>query len=147
MAPLESAFIEGIAQFEAKYGCKPEAAYVSPIVQKALFRLFHTTGRVPKTSTHMEYMGLPLYQLRSPYFEVHLTKIRIGMSGQQERMVQRMRIMPRALPPVVGEQPVVLENYEYDSEEEFEWLTQQEESDEKDRLRKEKLKKALGIEQ
>ena len=102
MTPLESAFIEGLAQFQAKYGCKPEAAYVSPIVQKARFRLFHTTGRVPKTSTHMEYMGLPLYQLRSPYFEVHLTKIRTGMSGQQERMVQRMRIMPRALPPVVG---------------------------------------------
>lgn len=124
--PLEKIFREGKAMFYSKYGCMPEEAYISPVIKRAIIKIMRMLNRLPSCPVQLEYEGLPLFHLKSPYAEIHLTKVRTNTDGKQERMVQRMKVSLGFQSPV-AEPPVVLQNYEYDSQEELEWLNAEKE--------------------
>lgn len=127
--PLEKIFREGKAMFYSKYGCMPEEAYISPVVKRAIIKVMRMLNRLPSCPTQLEYEGLPLFQLCSPHAEIHLTRIRTNPDGTKERMIQRMKLT-LGFAPVVAEPPLIMENYEYDSQEEMEWLSAEKEIDE-----------------
>ncbi|MCM1516202.1 MAG: hypothetical protein NC080_07330 [Paraprevotella sp.] len=119
--PIIRAFTEGKVMFEMKYGCKPEAAYVSPLIKRAIFKHLHTTNAIPATTAHLEFEGLPLYLLKSHKAEVHFVKSRILADGRQELMVQKTKLMPGFSSPF--EKPMVLTSEAYDAADEAEMLT------------------------
>ena len=146
--PIELAFEEGIAMFRHKYGCAPEAAHVSRPIIRAVIRLFKKRYGVPKNCTEISMCNLPLFELKpsSPHFEIHMVKPVRREDGTLDYWVQKMTLEPKWVHDgqiiSAGEQTGTLqiEGYEYDSEEEAEWLTSESElnlpSSTKDKLRK-----------
>lgn len=144
--PIETAFEEGVAMFRHKYGSSPESAHISRPVVRAVMRLFKKRYGVPKNRMELSMCNLPLFELKppSPNFEIHMIKPVRKEDGTLDYWVQKMKLEPKWVHEgqlaTVGTDTLQIEGYEYDSEEEAEWLTSESElnipSETKDKLKR-----------